>query len=74
MQDSSEKGAGMRDQDPPFQTLYSYFKCHFYRSEKPNTRSKVVFWFGQIAKKLFHNLEFTQKNLTLGTPEKVCAW
>ena len=49
-------------------------KCHFCRSEKPNTRSKVVFWFGQIAKKLFHNLEFTQKNLTLGTPEKVCAW
>ena len=28
MRDSREKGAGMRDQDPPFQTLLEYLTDH----------------------------------------------
>ena len=53
-----------------------YFYHYFKRSENDTgfniyTRSEVVFWFGQIAKEMFRNLEFIQNSMAFSTHQKV---
>ena len=64
MRDSREKGVGMRDQDPPFQTLYKICMQKFCRASfcqihyKNNTTKLVSKCAGGINKQLLKTLGF----------------